>query len=261
MASRIKKPWARNRIRRAAVLLFCAAAFSCFAVNYHVAKTGNDANAGTFASPYLTINKAAQMAQPGDSVIVHVGEYREWVQPARDGASETMRITYKAAPGEDVVIKGSERITTWVSQSGGVWKVDLDDSFFGTYQPFASTIAGRYIAEYISEGAWCHLGEVFLDGQIYYEKQTLAEVQSAPKSWYTSHSGTTSSIYANFGTGNPNSQIAEVNVRESVFGKDVQTGINYVTVDGFKMCQSAEEWLPTYTSPNSKAVIFTSGTN
>src|SRR5581483_10186307 len=51
--------------------------------------------------------------QPGDTVLVHAGEYREWVQPRRGGLSATRRITYQAAPGEHVVVKGSERVTGW----------------------------------------------------------------------------------------------------------------------------------------------------
>ena len=46
---------------------------------YHVAKHGNDKNTGTYESPFLTISKAAKLADEGDTVIVHEGEYREWV--------------------------------------------------------------------------------------------------------------------------------------------------------------------------------------
>ena len=77
----------------------------------HVAKTGNDSYAGNPESPYLTIGKAATVAQPGDTVTVHAGTYREWVKPARGGRDENSRITYRAAAGEEVFIKGSERIT------------------------------------------------------------------------------------------------------------------------------------------------------
>jgi hypothetical protein len=255
----------RHGAHRAAVLLLTAA-ISCLAVNYHVAKTGNDANAGSSASPFLTINKAAQVAQPGDSVIVHAGEYREWVQPARGGTSESVRITYKAAPGEAVVIKGSERITTWQLQSGNVWKADVPDNMFGSYHPYTMNILGRYPsagAEWLTAGSWCHLGEVYLDNQIFLEKQTLAEIQNVARTWYTSHSGATTSMYANFGANNnPNSQLAEISVRESVFGNpNATTGVNYVTVDGFTMMQSAEEWTPFYIGNPliSHAVIFVSG--
>ena len=101
----------------------------------HVAKTGNDANAGSPESPYLTIGKAAEAAQPGDTVIVHAGTYREWVKPPRGGRDENSRITYRAAAGEEVLIKGSEQITSWVDQGGGVWMVATAEAVLRRLQP------------------------------------------------------------------------------------------------------------------------------
>ncbi len=103
----------------------------------HVAKTGNDSHAGSPESPYLTIGKAATVAQPGDTVTVHAGTYREWVKPLRGGRDENSRITYRAAAGEEVLIKGSEQITSWVQQGDGVWMVELPNRFFGDYNPYA----------------------------------------------------------------------------------------------------------------------------
>ncbi|MCI8502074.1 MAG: DUF1565 domain-containing protein, partial [Oscillospiraceae bacterium] len=80
---------------------------------YHVAKTGCDYADGTREHPFLTISKAADLAKAGDTVVVHEGEYREWVKPKNGGESNISRITYQAAEGEKVVIKGSERITSW----------------------------------------------------------------------------------------------------------------------------------------------------
>lgn len=60
----------------------------------------------------------------GDTVTVHSGTYREWVSPRNSGLNRTSRIVYRAAPGEDVWIKGSEEIKGWVRQrSSTVWKV------------------------------------------------------------------------------------------------------------------------------------------
>jgi len=87
----------------------------------HVAKTGSDSGSGNQSSPYFTINKAASVGQPGDTVTVHAGTYREWVKPVRGGTGESGRITYRAAPGEKVIIKGSERITSWTREADGVW--------------------------------------------------------------------------------------------------------------------------------------------
>ena len=234
------------------------------AVTYHVALTGNDVNPGTPAAPFRTISRAAQAAWPGDTVIVHAGTYREWVQPARGGTSDTCRITYRAAAGEKAVIKGSERITTWQNLGQGLWKVDLEDGFFAPHNwyPFRDTVLGPHQIgkEWLGVGKWCHLGEVFLNEERYIEKKALADCQKTPGTWFTSRRGTTQSIYAHFGERDPNQELAEITVRQAVFGKDVQAGIDYLTVDGLTLMQSSEEWLPTYAKPNSRGVLFTSGT-
>ena len=80
---------------------------------FHVAMTGSDSSDGSQSRPFRTINQAADLAQAGDTVVVHEGEYREWVRPRRGGLSDQRRITYEAAAGEHVVIKGSEPVTGW----------------------------------------------------------------------------------------------------------------------------------------------------
>jgi len=66
---------------------------------YHVKPTGSDAACGDAEHPFATISKAAQVAAPGDTVIVHEGVYREQVDPKRGGLSEHERITYCGAEG------------------------------------------------------------------------------------------------------------------------------------------------------------------
>lgn len=66
----------------------------------HVSKKGSDNFAGTQEQPFLTISMAALVARAGDTVIVHEGEYREWVKPLHGGTSNIDRITYQAAEGK-----------------------------------------------------------------------------------------------------------------------------------------------------------------
>ncbi len=66
---------------------------------YHVAKSGNDRNPGTQERPFLTIQKAADMAEAGDCAVVHQGEYREWVKPRNGGLSCGCPVTCQAALG------------------------------------------------------------------------------------------------------------------------------------------------------------------
>src|SRR5690606_30026770 len=74
----------------------------------HVSPHGDDRADGSEEHPVATIGRGAELAQPGDTVIVREGVYREWVSPPRGGLSDNRRITYTAAPGDKVVIKGSE---------------------------------------------------------------------------------------------------------------------------------------------------------
>ncbi|MHC4508436.1 MAG: right-handed parallel beta-helix repeat-containing protein [Planctomycetota bacterium] len=226
-------------ILAAACMAVMFAAKGVCAREIHVSKAGSDSNSGGRDSPYLTIDKAAQVARPGDTVIVGAGTYREWVKPVRGGTSENKRTTYRAAPGEKVIIKGSERITSWKREAGGVWKVELPNSFFGDYNPYALKVSGGWL----NYGQWHHRGDVYLNGEAFYEKQTADEVKQTEQSWHGRVDEQATTIRANFGRANPNTELAEINVRESLFMPEVM-GLRYITVDGFHFMHAAANWAP-----------------
>ena len=145
-----------------------------------VATTGSDANPGGKDNPYLTIGKAASVAQPGDMVIVPAGTYREWVKPVRGGTGEDQRITYRAAAGAEVLVKGSLRVTSWTDEGRGVWKAELPNDLFGDYNPYALNLSGGWL-EY---GNWHHRGDVYLDGEALLETQTPPEVARHKGFWH-----------------------------------------------------------------------------
>jgi hypothetical protein len=224
-------------LRVSLVVLLAAGGVS--AREIHVAKTGDDGALGDRGRPYLTIGKAAGVAQPGDTVTVHAGTYREWVKPARSGTSEPKRITYRAAAGEKVLIKGSERITSWTSEGGGVWKAVLPNDFFGRYNPYALKLSGGWL----HYGNWHCRGDVYLDGEALREQKTPEDVKKHKGSWQAAVDAKTTTILASFGAADPNKQLAEINVRECVFFPD-RSGLRYITVDGFDLMHSAENWQP-----------------
>jgi alpha-L-arabinofuranosidase len=104
-------------MRAITLLLIISSLISCTLnvteKEYHVSTSGNNDNPGTKSRPFKTISAAAAVAQPGDTITVYGGIYRERVNPPRGGLSDTERITYRAAKGEKVVIKGSEEIKGW----------------------------------------------------------------------------------------------------------------------------------------------------
>jgi hypothetical protein len=205
----------------------------------HVATTGNDSAAGRQDKPYLTIGKAAAEAQPGDTVIVHAGTYREWVKPARGGTGEDQRITYRAALGEEVIVKGSQRVTSWTAEDGGVWKAELSNDTFGDYNPYALKLSGGWL-EY---GNWHHRGDVYLDGEALLETQTPQEVSKKKGTWHAEAGEKTTILRANFGQAKPNDVVTEINVRQCIFFPD-KAGLSYITVDGLHLMHSAENWQP-----------------
>ena len=164
------------------------------AVEYHVTKTGNDANSGTQSQPYATISAAAAAAQPGDVITVHEGVYRERIDPPRGGISDETRIVYQAAKGETVCVRGSEVVTGWKKVANDTWKVTLPDAFFGEFNPFKELISGDWFSP---KGRIHHLGAVYLNGHWLTEAASLDEVlQPAGESplWYTPAPATASEL-------------------------------------------------------------------
>jgi hypothetical protein len=222
-----------------------------YAKEWHVSVKGDDTNDGTAAKPLRNISAAAQIAFPGDTITVHEGTYRERVTPPR-GGTEGKPIVYRAAPGEKAVIKGSEVIKTWKQFMPNVWKLTLSNSFFGPYNPYKDLVAGDWFTD---RGRAHHTGEVYLNGKSLWESHILERVlnpqpiqgardeEGSSWPWYCETDSENTYIYANFHGKNPNDELVEINVRDSCFYPD-QPGRNYITVQGFRLCQAATQWAP-----------------
>lgn len=133
---------------------------SLTAAEFHVSIHGDEAGQGSRSNPFNTISKAAEIAQPGDTITVQAGVYRERINPPRGGTSDDKRIVYQAAPGEKVTIKGSERIKGWQNLGEDLWKVTLSNRFFGDFNPYNDLIEGDW---YQARQPY-HTGAVYLNG-------------------------------------------------------------------------------------------------
>jgi parallel beta-helix repeat protein/VCBS repeat-containing protein len=93
----------------------------------YVSTTGSDSNSGTSTSPVKSITRAAQLAQPGDTVMVHGGTYNSTVTISKSGTASAP-ITFKPVSGEHVIIDGSQT-------SSGSTLVTIDGDYV-TFQGF-----------------------------------------------------------------------------------------------------------------------------
>lgn len=234
-------------------------------MDIHVAKQGSDSDDGSTNHPLGTINEAARRARPGDTVIVHEGTYREWVNPPRGGLSNNRRIVFTVAEGEHVVLAGSEEVSEWEPTGGGVWRTTVENGVFKDFNPYAETIQGDWLLRPAADEAPLHLGEVYLNGRALLEV-TSFEAVAAPELttelvddwtgvpqptatseqslvWHAEVTDAHTVIHANFGDSDPRSELVEINVRRSVFYPEANH-VDYITVRGFEICHAATPWVP-----------------
>jgi parallel beta-helix repeat protein len=158
-----------------------------FSKTYYVdcqAKNADDNGPGSKERPFRTINRAAQVLQPGERVVIAEGVYREFIRPARGGTGAEAMISYEAAPGAKVVVKGAAVVKDWHPSEGWnfgmgpmtqppvkAWELHLDASLFPSgYNPFeVDNVLGNHMwLRYAQDNMGTYFrrrGMVFVDGK------------------------------------------------------------------------------------------------
>ena len=135
-----------------ATVLLCSA-MSATATEYYVDGTkGSNSSAGTADAPFATIQKAADVVQPGDTVIIRSGIYYENIELKTNGTKENP-IIFKAESFErdSVIISGANRDiaehkTKWTleDEALGLYSIPFD------YQIYRMTANDVQVVEYRS---------------------------------------------------------------------------------------------------------------
>ena len=121
---------------KALVFSFFALVQDASAATYYVSPTGNDTTGnGSLNNPWKTIQRAANAAVAGDTILIRAGTYRETVTPANNG------VTFQNYNGEAVTVSGADLVAGWSLHTGSIYK---------------ATVSGPLL----------HGGQVFVDGQM-----------------------------------------------------------------------------------------------
>jgi hypothetical protein len=143
----------------------------------------DDRGPGTLKRPFRTIGKAADLLQPGERVVIAGGTYRECIRPARGGSGPEQMISYEAAPGAIVIVKGSEVLrdgwqpSTEPMRDGAekgvqIWKHELTGSLFpDAYNPFGMASV---------PGDWSWLDTKKVDMGPYFRRRGMVFVDGKP---------------------------------------------------------------------------------
>ena len=127
--------------------------------------------------------------------------------------------------------------------------MEIPNSFFGGYNPYDLRVSEKYM----TYGEWHHRGDVHCDGQSFFEQQSLTDVFKAANRWHCRVESGITTIWGNFSDKDPNAELTEINVRESVFMPGA-TGIGFITVEGFRISHAASNWAPPSVALQSGAV-------
>jgi hypothetical protein len=208
-----------------------------------------DSNPGTSPLPFLTINKAAQILEPGERVIIMAGVYRERVSPARGGTGADKMISYEAAPGAEVIVKGSRLVnkgwepstdysldlTDSARSKVKIYQRRLDDIEFHGYNPFGmvNMMQNRIYLNPTPAELRRHLlrrGMIYVDGKRLEQVEEYNELGHADGAFWCEHDGLTLHMRLP-GDADPAQHQVELTVQEQVFAP-TQDGLSYIRVKG-----------------------------
>lgn len=138
----------------------------------------SDDNPGTAQLPFKTIDKSAQVVEPGDTVIVKPGIYREHIRLKKSGKPGAP-ITFVADPPHSVIVSGADIVKGWQRLEGDepIYFVKWTHRFVINVRPDGSLVEHHPDDE--QHKLWGRAELVVADGKLCLPALTLDDLRKA----------------------------------------------------------------------------------
>jgi hypothetical protein len=233
----------------------------------HVAPHGDDTASGDAGAPLRTFQRGAELAQPGDTVLVAPGLYRERISPPR-GGEPGRPIVFRSAVLHGAVVRGSiEWRPEWRQDGPGLWSAVLDESLFPDHShrdganpfaiPFSSTPGGRDGRPEHERGyprsnpdLVYTLGQVFVDGAPWAQLPLPAEFAATVRSWR--YDAPTKRLALHFASGGPPGHRIEITHQRRLFAPH-RRQLSHLTIEGFVFEHCGNQYPTNFWEPQHPA--------
>ena len=225
------------------------------AETFHVSPKGTDAASGSQQDPFRTVQQAADVAQPGDVVLVRPGTYRERVSPPR-GGSAGKPIVFRSVVRHGAIIKGSDLISgPWKEEADDIWSAAVSPELFtdtahvdggNVFEiPLSSTPWGRegrpeYLRSLENERGGnpdadpnlvFTLGQVFVNGHPLRQAGSSSELAAATDTWW--YERATRRLHVHLPPPlSPAEETVEITTRRRIFAPH-KRGLGHIHLEGF----------------------------
>ena len=231
-------------------LILCLSTYASLAAHsktYYVSPNGDNSADGSENTPLKTIQQAAEQAQPGDTISVAPGIYRERIAPPRGGQRDRP-IIYRSEKPHAAIVRGSAIWTPkWNRKAPQVWSGILEEALFPDTShrdggnpfliPLSSTPGGRNGKPESDRKIpksdptiIFSLGQVFIDGNIIDQAPKEAEMLETANTWY--YDAGSHQLMIHFADDKPEKHVVEVTNQRRLFAPH-KRHLAYITVEGF----------------------------
>jgi len=205
-----------------------------------------DDGPGDQTTPFKTISRAAACVGPGERVVIAGGVYRECIKPVRGGDGPESMVSFEAAEGEEVVVKGSVVLPNdWKPSKGWIkpnnsalstWQIRLSNQLFSEVNPFALpnvTHDRFWLGDFTigsMEPQFRKSGMLFMDGSPLEQVSLYRQLLEGKNRFWVERNGLTLHISLD-AEDSPANHEFEATVCDSVFAP-AEMNLGYIRVSG-----------------------------